>query len=132
MPKLCDSSRKITAKEERNTMSESFVERKKEAWNRKLKKGSVEMLKTRLQNVAEKKRTTLIVEVHWSLAHDEGPAERGNERNGTRLLAIESTPIGQGQRLLLRPGLLIEKKSLNRPKLRLKIQWYKAQLLTIP
>ena len=86
-------------------MSESFVERKKEAWNRKLKKGSVEVLKTRLQNVSEEKRTTLIVEVHRSLAYDEGPAERGNERNGTRLLANESTPVEQEQQLLL----LIEK-----------------------
>ena len=41
------------------------------------------MLKTRRQKVSEEKRTTLDVELHRNLGHDEDPAERGNEKNGT-------------------------------------------------
>ena len=57
MPKLSDSSRKLTRKEKKNKMNAPFVERIQNARNKKGNIFSGKMVEMRRQNVSEDKGT---------------------------------------------------------------------------
>ena len=54
----------------------------------------------------------LEVDIHRSPAQDDDPAERGTERNGTRILISYSTHVEQRQDFSMSTGTLGQEKSV--------------------
>ena len=77
------SSRKFKPKKQTNTVDEPFVERTKDAQNKKGKKISGHKVETKGQKNWEDKQTTLEEKIHQNSAQDEVPAELGSKGNGT-------------------------------------------------
>ena len=87
-------------------MIDPFVERIKQTRNGKRKMVSGRMVETRSQKSSEEQKAMLEVEVHQDQAMHENEEMYGPDRRGNIRLAIESTPVEQGQLLATSTGTL--------------------------
>ena len=87
-------------------MNDPFVERIARTRTNKGKKISGAIVETRSQKASEGLKATLEIEIYSDPVLDESRAGRGAERNGSRRLASESTPVEQGQEFATSAGTL--------------------------
>ena len=106
IPKLSDSSRKFIPEKQRKAMNDPFVERITRTRTDKGENVSGRMVETRSQKSSEERKALLEVVVHPDQAMDENQEIHGPERIGNRRLAIESTPVEQGQDFATSTGTL--------------------------
>ena len=96
IPKRGNSSRKCILEKQRKAMTDPFVERITRTRTDKGDTISGRMVETRSQKSSEEQKTMLEVEVHPDQDMNENQEIYGQEGRDRRL-AIESTPVEQGQ-----------------------------------
>ena len=105
IPKRGNSSRKFIPEKQRKAMTDPFVERITRTRTDKGDTISGRMVETRSQKSSEEQKTMLEVEVHPDQAMNENQKIYGQEGKDRRL-AIESTPVEQGQDFATSTGTL--------------------------
>ena len=106
IPKLGDSSRKVIPEKQRKAMTDPFVERISRTRTDKGETVSGSMVETRSQKSSEERKAMLEGEVHPDQAMNENREKHEREGRGNRTLAIESTPVEQGQDFATSTGTL--------------------------